>query len=111
MPGPISQSYDPDPRVLTCAFCGVEYPPGTPPTQHEALTIHVWECKKHPLRKRINELEQQAAGSCHWVKHSHRVWADGEWDTGCHTISVNKHKNYLFCPYCGKPITIGGVKE
>ncbi len=35
---------------LTCAFCGHEYPPGTPPSQHEALTEHVMQCGDHPLR-------------------------------------------------------------
>lgn len=38
-------------RVLRCAFCGTEYPPGTPPTQHEALTAHVKVCVKHPMRQ------------------------------------------------------------
>lgn len=54
--------------TLTCAFCGHEYPPGTPPTQHEALTAHVHACEKHPLRaeldareRRIAELERLAA--------------------------------------------------
>jgi hypothetical protein len=37
-------------RVLTCAFCGEEYPPGTPTNNHEALTAHVRACAKHPLR-------------------------------------------------------------
>lgn len=46
-----------DKRVLTCAFCGRAYPPSTPPTQHAALTQHVHECTKHPLRARIVELE------------------------------------------------------
>lgn len=39
--------------VLTCAFCGEAYPPGTPPTQHEALTAHVKVCEKHPLQHTI----------------------------------------------------------
>lgn len=39
-----------DPRILRCAFCDEEYPPGTPATQHEALTTHIWKCTKHPLR-------------------------------------------------------------
>ncbi len=43
-------------RVLRCAFCDHEYPPGTPPTQHEALTAHVRECRKHPLRMELDRL-------------------------------------------------------
>jgi hypothetical protein len=36
-------------ELLTCAFCGHSYPPGTPPTQHAALTAHVEVCDKHPM--------------------------------------------------------------
>ena len=36
--------------VLRCAFCNAEYPAGAPPTQHEALTAHVKECPRHPMR-------------------------------------------------------------
>jgi hypothetical protein len=43
-------------RILRCAFCGAEYPDGTPATQHEALTAHVLICPVHPMRK----AEQQA---------------------------------------------------
>lgn len=38
-------------RVLTCAFCGEAYPPGTPETNHERLTAHVDVCAKHPAAK------------------------------------------------------------
>lgn len=37
-------------RVLTCAFCGEVYPPGTPESNHAALTAHVKVCTKHPMR-------------------------------------------------------------
>jgi hypothetical protein len=37
-------------RALTCVFCGMVYPPGTPPSNHAALVAHVQECPKHPLR-------------------------------------------------------------
>lgn len=43
-------------RVLTCAFCGEEYPPGTPASQHERLTAHVKVCAKHPLRAEIERV-------------------------------------------------------
>ena len=45
-------------RVLTCAFCGEAYPPGTPESNHEALTAHVKICSKHPMR--IVERERDA---------------------------------------------------
>ena len=37
-------------RVLTCAFCGEAYPPGTPESNHERLMEHVKVCAKHPMR-------------------------------------------------------------
>lgn len=37
-------------RVLTCAFCGEAYPPGTPDSNHVSLTAHVMVCAKHPMR-------------------------------------------------------------
>ena len=35
--------------VLTCVYCGHAYPPGTPPSNAEALTVHVAVCPKHPM--------------------------------------------------------------
>lgn len=40
-------------RVLTCAFCGHQYPPGTPPSKHEALTEHIRVCPEHPIGKEL----------------------------------------------------------
>lgn len=39
-------------RVLTCVYCGHEYPAGTPASGHEvqALTDHIKICEKHPMR-------------------------------------------------------------
>jgi hypothetical protein len=40
-------------NVLTCVYCGMEYPSGTPASGSdvEALTEHIKICKKHPLRE------------------------------------------------------------
>lgn len=46
-------------RVLTCAFCGAEYPPGTSESNDGALTAHVRVCPKHPMRE--VERERDAA--------------------------------------------------
>jgi hypothetical protein len=35
-------------RVLTCVFCGHIYEPGTPASNHVALTEHVAVCPSHP---------------------------------------------------------------
>jgi hypothetical protein len=50
-------------RVLTCAFCGEAYPPGTPETNDERLRAHVAVCAKHPMRESEAERARlQAAG-------------------------------------------------
>ena len=40
-------------NVLTCVYCGHEYPAGTPASgsEVEALTNHIKECQKHPMKK------------------------------------------------------------
>lgn len=43
-------------RVLTCAFCGDEYPPGTPESNDAALLAHVKIWPKHPMREVEKEL-------------------------------------------------------
>ena len=40
-----------DSRVLTCVYCGQEYPQGTPTSGHQVLTDHIKVCEKHPMRK------------------------------------------------------------
>ena len=36
-------------QVLTCVYCGKAYEPGTPRSNHEALTEHILQCEKHPV--------------------------------------------------------------
>lgn len=43
-------------RVLTCAFCGVAYPPGTSNSNSDALTDHIRTCPKHPMREAESEI-------------------------------------------------------
>lgn len=38
-------------RVLTCVYCGHEYPQNTPAHGSSTLTEHIKTCPKHPLRK------------------------------------------------------------
>ena len=38
-------------RVVTCVYCGHEYPDQTPTSGAEVLTEHIKVCSKHPLRK------------------------------------------------------------
>jgi len=37
-------------RVLTCIYCGHEYPQDTPASGDQVLTDHIKVCEKHPLR-------------------------------------------------------------
>lgn len=37
-------------NVLTCVYCGHQYPEGTPPSQHQVLTDHIAICPKHPMK-------------------------------------------------------------
>lgn len=37
--------------TLECAYCGEEYPQGTPPSNSDVLTQHICVCQKHPIRK------------------------------------------------------------
>jgi hypothetical protein len=51
-------------RVLTCVYCGQEYPQDTPTHGHQILTDHIKICKKHPLREaeaEIAKLKKQIA--------------------------------------------------
>ena len=38
-------------RILTCVYCGHEYPQDTPAAGDKVLTDHIRICEKHPLRK------------------------------------------------------------
>lgn len=40
-------------RVVTCAYCGQEYPQDTPEWDNDVLTAHIKVCPKHPLRKAV----------------------------------------------------------
>ena len=39
--------------VISCAYCGKEYPEGTPTAQGTALYKHITTCDKHPLKRYI----------------------------------------------------------
>ena len=38
-------------RVLTCVYCGHEYPQETPAWGNNVLTEHIKVCEKHPMRQ------------------------------------------------------------
>ncbi|MCR3931390.1 hypothetical protein, partial [Aeromonas caviae] len=43
--------HDMNERILTCVYCGHEYPQDTPAHGSQVLTDHIKVCKAHPLRK------------------------------------------------------------
>jgi len=38
-------------QILTCVYCGMAYPVGTPTHGAQVLTDHIKVCEKHPMRK------------------------------------------------------------
>ncbi len=42
---------DNESRILTCVYCGAEYPQDTPAWGSNVLTEHIKICDKHPMRK------------------------------------------------------------
>ena len=38
-------------NTLTCVYCGMAYPEGTPPHGSQILTDHIKVCEKHPMRE------------------------------------------------------------
>jgi len=38
-------------RILTCVYCGHEYPQDTPAAGSDVLTDHIKVCNRHPMRK------------------------------------------------------------
>jgi len=54
-----------DSTVLTCVYCGHQYPDGTPAAKHQLLSDHIKVCEKHPLREaeiKIEKLKSALAG-------------------------------------------------
>lgn len=42
-------------RVLTCVYCGHEYPQDTPAHGDKVLTDHITQCEKHPMRAVVSQ--------------------------------------------------------
>ena len=48
-------------RIVTCAFCGHEYPRGTPRHGDGELSEHIKVCPKHPMRDVERERDEARA--------------------------------------------------
>jgi hypothetical protein len=51
--------------IVTCVYCGHQYPAGTPPSGSELLTAHIKVCEKHPLRAAEKRIEQYREALSH----------------------------------------------
>lgn len=47
-------------RIVTCVYCGMQYPAGTPTNGEscDTLTDHIKICEKHPMRKSEEKIEK-----------------------------------------------------
>lgn len=45
-------------RILTCVYCGHEYPQNTPAHGDKVLTEHIAVCEKHPMRTVIEQRDR-----------------------------------------------------
>lgn len=43
-------------RILTCVYCGHEYPQDTPAHGSQVLTEHIKVCECHPMRKAESDI-------------------------------------------------------
>jgi hypothetical protein len=46
--------------VVTCVYCGLAYPPGTPRAGAAILREHIAKCEKHPMRAFVRFAESIA---------------------------------------------------
>lgn len=53
-----------DTRILTCVYCGEEYPPGTPTHGSKVLTEHIKKCPKHPMSELLEVAELFLSDAC-----------------------------------------------
>lgn len=45
-------------RILTCVYCGHEYPQDTPAHGDKILTEHISACEKHPMRAAVRQRDR-----------------------------------------------------
>jgi hypothetical protein len=47
--------------IVTCVYCGMAYPPGTPTAGAKALTDHIATCTAHPMSAVVAERDRMRA--------------------------------------------------
>lgn len=81
-----------EPRILTCVYCGLAYPQGTPPHSSSLLTDHIEVCPKHPMAE-LTQKYDVAVGKVNYVVRL----------IGCHAGTDGAHhKQWVFDQIVGK---------
>lgn len=57
-------------NVLTCVYCGMQYPEGTPPSKDKLLTDHIEVCEKHPLKLEKDKVVKLRKALCDLIGSS-----------------------------------------
>jgi hypothetical protein len=107
-------------RVLTCVYCGTEYPQDTPASGDQVLTNHIRSCPKHPLRTaedKINQLrvliERHIASLSEWYQKieagGHLLTVDTEVIPLCPYKLVSRHRDNEEPRYAVAEIATGKV--
>lgn len=63
-------------RILTCVYCGHEYPQGTPAHSDKVLTDHIAGCEKHPMRAVVEQRDKLRAALAGMIGASTREELD-----------------------------------
>ena len=48
-------------KIITCVYCGHEYPQSTPAHGSPVLTEHIKVCERHPMRKAESDIRMLRA--------------------------------------------------
>ena len=75
-------------RVLTCAYCGHRYEPGTPVSNHQRLSDHIAICPSHPMHHaiaRVRELEEKLKSAENELEDE--SWYRGEFITNLEEVA------------------------
>lgn len=92
-------------RVLTCVYCGHEYPQNTPAAGSAVLTEHIAVCEKHPMRGFVELLTEAAGlleenGLLGQMSHRFQAWRFGgvaPTPSAAHDPCPSKSVDHLAC--------------
>lgn len=87
-------------RVLTCVYCGHEYPQDTPAHGDKVLRDHIKVCEKHPMRRaemKILKLEYRVGDIFDrirmWCSENNKIMDDQP--LGDRWINIDKDDGFL----------------